>query len=84
MTIIKSCIIFCIIIANHIANCQDYKGFDDTIQFRINWPGKIDTDDMVNAVKHYNCTHDFIFVYNKLIYLSEKWKSDTRYRNNEP
>ncbi|XP_077286148.1 endoplasmic reticulum lectin 1 isoform X2 [Arctopsyche grandis] len=34
----------------HSINCHDFKGFDDTIQFKINWPGKLDNINPDNEV----------------------------------
>lgn len=34
--------------ALHFASCHDFKGFDDTIQFKINWPGKLDDSVLVS------------------------------------
>lgn len=33
--------------------CQDFKGFDDTVLFKMNWPGE-DEEIVVNTIFHFN------------------------------
>jgi len=33
----------------HVCHSQDFKGFDDTILYKINWPGKDVTDRFVKV-----------------------------------
>lgn len=38
-----------VILFIHFCHSQDFKGFDDTILYKINWPGKDVTDQLLKV-----------------------------------
>lgn len=51
MTIIKWCLVVCFI-ANSCCEVN-FKGFDDSILYKINWPGKNGLDFLVSTVNFF-------------------------------
>lgn len=45
--IVKSKLLILFLI--HFCHTQEFKGFDDTILYKINWPGKDVTDQLVKV-----------------------------------
>lgn len=46
-------LVLCILIS--ITHAHDFRNFDDTIIFKINWPGKSNTDFLVSIVDKLFC-----------------------------